>query len=133
MEKRKSGRTHDARRSTVGRHSHPRLQRVVFTRYPYAYRATPGNVIVDLGAGDAPAVKFTNLSDQRISVRLSLDLQRALKKARLSARPFALRPGGSHVLVLAQVAAGQYFYDGAVGRTALEVQGGSGPGIIVTP
>jgi hypothetical protein len=110
---------------------------VVFTHFehprdpapPGDHRATPGNVVVDLGAGDPPLVKFTNLTRHDITVELLDELSKHVPDR----VQFRIAPGASYTLLLRGLKPGQYYYSATVGADLGMVKGNSGPGIIVTP
>jgi hypothetical protein len=106
---------------------------IVLSRSEYGtFRATPPNLIVR--RGDPPteqAIVFRNMSDSDITITLVAPWDPP------SLPVYAGREGT--LAVPTAIPNGQYFYKGSVGRgqnlgrDTFEVQGSSGPGIIVTP
>jgi hypothetical protein len=94
---------------------------IVFSRNEYgAYRATPGNAIV---SRHDPTLSLLNLTSRTIKVTVSGLPGEVVVPA--EPRPVDLPIGALPI--------GQYFYRAAVEGTDFIVQGGSGPGIIITP
>jgi hypothetical protein len=123
----------------------PRKPKVVFTRHEYAYRATPGNVVIDLAQGDPSLVVFRNLTGGPVVASAAAYGEStetdttAARSAALFAEAIAkafsqpLPDGESVEVPLADLREGQYFYRAyVIGCAGLEIQGGSGPGIIIT-
>jgi hypothetical protein len=96
-------------------------QTIVFSRNEHGtYRVTPGNVIV---SKSDPSVTVWNFTGRQIIVTFSW-----------LPRGFAVPPGVSTVtLPILDVEPNQYSYRAEVQDTPFVVQGGSGPGIIITP
>jgi len=108
-------------------------------------RATPGNVVVDLGAGDPARVKFTNLTDfpvefQHMHFGPVPPRVRAMTRVR-GISGFTIGPGASKILSVEDLDAGQYVYVASANVSIARkrqpqtfmVRGHSDPGIIVTP
>jgi len=112
-------------------------------------RATPPNVVVDLGAGDPPLLKFTNLTPSRIrfgSLKSGKGYGPQTREVqRLNGRLgmlVGIQPFASVSLLLHELPPGQYRYEAAEDpaslpksgrRRALRLTGNSDPGIIITP
>lgn len=108
-------------------------RQVFFSEGDYGYRATPGNLVVDVAHGDPDGVVFHNLTPHKILLLLPLQTQgerRATDTAPRTGVP--IERGQRAELDLATYEPGQYFYTALVADTGLEVQGGSSPGIIIT-
>jgi hypothetical protein len=106
---------------------------IVLSRSEYgAFRATPPNLIVRRGNPPTEqAIVFRNISESDVTITLIAPWP----------APSLLVPAcrEREVAVPTSLPDGQYFYKGTVGpgqgigRDTFEVQGSSGPGIIVTP
>jgi hypothetical protein len=96
-------------------------QTIVFSRNEYGtYRVTPGNVIVSKGD---PNVTVWNFTGQPLTVTFGWP-----------SRGIDIPQGVSTItLPILDVEPNQYSYRAQVDGTPFIVQGGSGPGIIITP
>ncbi len=97
---------------------------------PGRLHATPPNVVVDLGAGDSPLLKFTNLAGRKVHVEMR-------GRSPFTHSAFEVEDGASRTLLFRpDVELRQYEYvaycERDKGKFDRYAKGASSPGIIIT-